>query len=329
MTTTRSTDTRNLFDDLLEQKGCGTLRAEALTTLQVNVGKLCNQACRHCHVDAGPHQTSAAVNMGEAVAHKVVEVLESGGFELLDLTGGAPELNPHFRMLVRAARGLGVRVMDRCNLSVLFQPGQEDLAEFLAEHHVEVTASLPYYRRDRTDRQRGAGVFDLSVRGLLRLNELDYSNGNGRVLNLVYNPVGAYLPGDQNQLERDFKRELRDAFGVRFDNLYCITNMPIARFLEWLRRSGNYDEYMSTLVNAFNPGAVPGVMCRSLVSIGPDGTIYDCDFNQMLGLPVHERAPRNILEFDRQRLLRRPIVTGDHCLGCTAGAGSSCGGQTT
>lgn len=321
------TTAQNLFDHQLNQHALGDLRAASLTTLQVNVGKLCNQACRHCHVDAGPHQTHADVNMQAALADKVLEVLSLGGFGLLDLTGGAPEMNPNFRRLVRGARELGVEVMDRCNLSVLFLDGQEDLAAFLSEQRVKVTASLPFYAAERTDKQRGAGVFDASIEGLKRLNDVGYGRGTGLQLNLVYNPVGAYLPGDQQALEADFKRELKTRFDIEFDQLFCITNMPIARFAEWLHRSGNYEGYMQTLVQAFNPTAVDGVMCRDMISVGPDGAIYDCDFNQMLGLPVDGAAPQSLFEFDRSALQRRRVVTDSHCLGCAAGAGSSCSGQ--
>lgn len=318
----------NRFDRALREHGAGALCAVDVTTLQVNLGKLCNQACGHCHVDAGPHQTSVDVNMGADVADHVVRVLREFDIATVDLTGGAPELNPHFRSIVEQARALGVSVMDRCNLSVLFQPGQEDLAEFLAANRVEVVASLPSYNQAGTDRQRGAGVFDASVEGLRRLNACGYGKGGGLVVNLVYNPVGAYLPGDQAQLEADYKRALSRRFDIEFDHLFCIANMPIARFLEWLRRSGNEARYVEELIGAFNPHAVDGVMCRELVSVGPDGTIFDCDFNQMLGLPVAPGVPANIRDFDRRALAGRRIVTGTHCLGCTAGAGSSCGGAT-
>lgn len=316
----------NRFDAKLAEHDLPLLAAE-VSTLQVNLGKLCNQACRHCHVEAGPHQTGAKVNMGAEVAGEILRVLRGGGVDTLDLTGGAPEMNPHFRELVVAARKLGVRVIDRCNLSILFESGQEDLAEFLAAQQVEITASMPHYSKGPTDRQRGAGVYDKSIEGLRKLNELGYGDGeSGLVLNLVYNPVGAFLPGDQGALEADFKRELGQLFEIRFDSLFCITNMPIKRYAEWLERSGNYESYLQTLLDAFNPTAVSGVMCRNLVSIGPDGTIYDCDFNQMLELPVNGGSPRNIRDFDTGRLVGRRIVTGEHCLGCTAGAGSSCGG---
>jgi radical SAM/Cys-rich protein len=315
------------FAELVARSGLEPLAARGVTTLQVNLGKHCNQACRHCHVDAGPHQTGADVNMGERVAAEVRRVLRTGAVSTLDLTGGAPELNPHFRGLVRDARALGIHVIDRCNLSILLEPGNEDLAHFLAEQRVEIVASLPFYSQDRTDRQRGAGAFERSVTALLLLNALGYGESTcGLELNLVCNPVGAYLPGDQRELEADFKRELQRRFGIRFDRLFCLTNMPIARFADWLERSGNAAGYMERLADAFNPGAVANVMCRDLISVGPDGTIYDCDFNQMLGLPVVAGAPRNIREFDAGRLAERRVVTGDHCLGCTAGAGSSCRG---
>ena len=324
------------FTERLVASGIEPLRARGVTTLQVNVGKLCNQACKHCHVDAGPHQRDAAVNMGAAVVDDVLRALRRGGIGTLDVTGGAPELNPQFRRLVAGARALGVHVIDRCNLSVLFEPGQEDLADFLAQHRVEITASLPFYTAERTDRQRGGGVFDRSVAGLRRLNALGYGDGrSGLVLNLVYNPVGAYLPPAQASVEADFRRELQQRCGVTFDRLFCITNMPIARFLEWLRRSGNEEGYMQALLAAFNPAAAANVMCRDLVSVGPDGTLYDCDFNQMLALPLAAQAPddvripTHVRDLDVARLARRRIATGDHCLGCTAGAGSSCGGAVT
>jgi radical SAM/Cys-rich protein len=319
----------DLFARKLREHGLWPLTADRIDTLQVNVGKLCNQACRHCHVDAGPHQTAPEVNMSAETFGHVQRLLATVRVDALDVTGGAPELSPFFRPLVREARLRGVpRVMDRCNLSVLLEPGQADLAAFLAEHRVEVVASLPHYSLGPTDRQRGAGVFDRSIAALQLLNRHGYGQGGGLVLNLVYNPAGAFLPPAQGALEADFKRELDRAFGIRFDALYCITNMPIARYADWLRRSGNHERYMQVLADAFNPRAVPGLMCRNLVSIGPDGTIYDCDFNQQLSLPVAESVPRNIRDFDAAALARRTVVTGSHCLGCTAGAGSSCGGAT-
>lgn len=324
----------NAFDEQLTAHGLAPLHAREVTTLQVNLGRLCNQACRHCHVDAGPQRTGPAENMNEATAASVMKVLREGVarglLATLDLTGGAPELNPSFRRLVREGRALGLRVIDRCNLSVLFEPGQEDLADFLAAHRVEITASLPFYARERTDRQRGAGVFDRSIEALRLLNGLGYGAGDsGLVLNLVYNPAGAYLPGDQTQLEADYRRELDRRFGVRFDRLLCLTNMPIRRFRDWLIRSGNEARYLKTLREAFNPVAAGEVMCRSLISVAPDGSLHDCDFNQMLDLGLEAGAPGHVADFDWDVLARRRIVTGEHCLGCTAGAGSSCGGELT
>jgi radical SAM/Cys-rich protein len=317
------------FDQKLAEHGRFPLRALAVDTLQVNVGKLCNQVCKHCHVDAGPHRVAEADNMSAATIDLVIDVVRRHRIACVDVTGGAPELNPGFRRLVRACREAGARVMDRCNLTVLLQPGQEDLARFLAEHQVEVVASLPYYGKDRTDAQRGAGVFESSILGLRQLNALGYGNGqSGLLLNLVYNPVGIYFPPDQHALERDYKRELWSRFQVAFDNLFTITNMPIARFLDYLERSGNEEEYRSRLLHAFNPTAADGVMCRSLISVGPDGSLYDCDFNQMLGIGVGFGVAPHLRDFDGARLANRRIVTDRHCFGCTAGAGSSCGGTT-
>jgi radical SAM/Cys-rich protein len=253
----------------------------------------------------------------------------------VDITGGAPELNPNFRWLVEQATQLGRQVMDRCNLSVLLLPSQADLAEFLARHRVEVIASLPYVRATQTDAQRGDGVFDKSIKAMQLLNRLGYGReGSGLTLNLVYNPVGAFLPPRQEAVEAQFRRELQRAHGVTFNHLYTITNMPISRFLEFLVDSGNYEGYMERLANAFNPAAAAGVMCRYTLSVGWDGTLYDCDFNQMLELPVNHGAPAStpggapghLRDFDPATLHRRRIVTGNHCYGCTAGSGSSCGG---
>ncbi len=316
-----------LFRARLASQGVEDLRSRGVSSLQVNLGKLCNQACRHCHVDAGPHQTAAGVNMGAEVVEQVLKVLRSGSIKTLDLTGGAPEMNPHFRDLVKTAGSLGVQVIDRCNLSILLEPGQEDLASFLAEQRVEISASLPHYKRERTDTQRGAGVYDRSIEAIQRLNALGYGDGqSGLRLNLVYNPVGAFLPGDQAELQAEFKRELANLFGIVFDQLFCITNMPINRYLDWLQTSGKYEGYMQTLLAAYNPAAVDGLMCREMLSVGPDGRLYDCDFNQMLGLGLEVDAAQYLQDFDLASLAKRRIRTGDHCLGCTAGSGSSCGG---
>ncbi|HEX7314501.1 MAG TPA: arsenosugar biosynthesis radical SAM (seleno)protein ArsS [Pyrinomonadaceae bacterium] len=300
------------------------LRAATVETLQVNVGKLCNQACKHCHVDASPRRTEV---MTEEVAEQVIEAVRRFRFPVVDITGGAPELNPNFRHLVSESRRAGSRVMARHNLTVMFEQGQDDLPEFFRQHSVEVVSSLPYFLGQQTDAQRGPGVFDKSIEALKRLNAVGYGvEGSGLVLNLVYNPVGAFLPPPQASIEADFKRELLARHGVTFDRLYTITNMPIKRFLEYLRRSGNEERYMRRLLDAFNPSSVAGLMCRTTLSVDWTGRLYDCDFNQMLGLGVEEGLPRTIGEFDPARFAGRAVETDAHCFGCTAGAGSSCGG---
>ena len=300
-----------------------SLRAAAVETLQVNVGKLCNQACRHCHVDASPRRTEV---MPAGVADEVLAAVRRFRFPCVDITGGAPELNPNFRRLVSESRRAGARVIVRHNLTVMFEPGQEDLPEFFRSEGVEVVSSLPYFLGQQTDAQRGPGVFDKSIEALQRLNGVGYGRGEGLALDLVYNPVGAFLPPPQGSIEADFKRELLARHGVVFDRLYTITNMPVRRFLEYLRRSGNEERYMRRLVDAFNPAAVEGLMCRTTLSVDWTGRLYDCDFNQMLGLGVDGALPQTIGELDPARFARREIETGAHCFGCTAGAGSSCGG---
>jgi radical SAM/Cys-rich protein len=312
------------FNRRLAESGLFPLHATGISVLQINVGKLCNQTCRHCHVDAGPDRTE---QLSRDTAELCIRALSHTDIPTIDLTGGAPELNANFRWLVQQAHALGRHVIDRCNLSVLLLPSQADLGEFLARHQVEVVASLPYYRASQTDAQRGEGIFEKSLEGLRLLNRLGYGvPGSGLTLNLVHNPVGAFLPHNQKALEVQFRKELASRHGLTFSNLYSITNMPISRFLEFLLESGNYEAYMSRLANAFNPAAAAGVMCRSMVSVGWDGTLYDCDFNQMLDLPLITDAPRHIRDFNPEELARRPIVTGNHCYGCTAGSGSSCGG---
>ncbi len=314
------------FPAALAAAGLPPLAASNIDTLQINVGKRCNQACKHCHVEAGPNRTEI---MTQETAEQVLDALgRCPEIKTLDITGGAPELNPSFRRLVVGARALGRHVIDRCNLTILYEPGQEDTAQFLRENDVEVVASLPYYLAGRTDSQRGLGVFDLSVQGLLLLNSLGYGQAGGPALNLVYNPTGAFLPPAQAEIEAEYKRELWKRHEIVFNSLYVITNMPISRFLHFLERTGNYDKYMDKLVQAFNPTAAQGVMCRSLVSVGWDGRLYDCDFNQMLDLPLVPGLPQSIGDFDGARLARRTVAVGDHCFGCTAGAGSSCGGAT-
>jgi radical SAM/Cys-rich protein len=314
------------FASKLAAHGLALARAGRVEILQVNVGKLCNQACKHCHVDASPARTEI---MSPEVAGQVVEALRKFRFPALDITGGAPELNPSFRFMVREARALGTRVMVRHNLTVMFEPGQEDLPEFFRAHAVEVVSSLPYFLEQQTDAQRGRGVFDKSIEALRRLNAVGYgAEGGGLVLNLVYNPAGAFLPPKQAAVEADFKRELLARYGLRFNSLYTITNMPIRRFLEYLRRTGNEERYMRRLVEAFNPRAVEGLMCRNTISVDWTGRLYDCDFNQMLELGVPAGLPRTLSELDPASFAGQPVAVGPHCFGCTAGAGSSCGGAT-
>ena len=314
------------FDAVMAGIGAGPLVAKEIQVLQVNVGKLCNQFCDHCHVDAGPDRTEM---MTAATAGQVIELLRRHPIPVLDLTGGAPELNPQFRRMVQEARALGCKVMDRCNLTVLLIRNQHDLVDFLAAHEVEVVASLPCYTEARTDAQRGAGVFDRSIEALRKLNAAGYGSGGRLKLHLVYNPVGAFLPGDQAALEQDYKRELATRFGVVFDDLYTITNMPIRRYLEYLERTGELEAYMRLLVDSFNPGAVDGLMCRTYLSVGWDGTLYDCDFNQMLEMPVNSGAPDHLTALLASGRLGRTVRTGRHCFGCTAGSGSSCVGAVT
>ena len=312
------------FAARLGRAGLDGLRAGPATTLQVNLGKRCNQACRHCHVDASPARTEV---MPDDVLEACLDVLARHSQLLtLDVTGGAPELHPRFRELVARARELGREVLVRHNLTVQHEPGQEGLVEFLAARHVEVVSSLPHYTAEATDRQRGRGVFEASLRGLRALNAAGYGQGNSRRLTLVSNPVGAFLPPRQEDLERDTRAWLRDRHAVEFDRLLTITNMPIARFEAWLRVTGQHEAYLDRLDEAFNPATLPGLMCRSLVSVGWDGRLYDCDFNQMLELGLDGGQPATIHGLDLGRLAGRAIATGEHCLGCTAGAGSSCGG---
>jgi radical SAM/Cys-rich protein len=312
------------FESALDGAGLFPLLATGIEVLQVNLGRKCNQTCRHCHVDAGPDRTET---MLPAVVEACLRVLAEAGIPTLDLTGGAPELHPAFRAIVERAGALGRRVIDRCNLTVTRLPNYRWIPPFLARHRVEVTASLPYFQARQTDAQRGDGVFEESVVALRELNALGYGRpGSGLVLNLVTNPVGAFLPPDQRAAERDWKRELERRYGIVFDRLFTITNMPISRFLEHLDEKGQTEAYLARLVRGFNPAAASGVMCRSILSVAWDGTLHDCDFNQMLELPLGEGLPRDIRDFDPARLARRRIALGPHCFGCTAGAGSSCGG---
>ena len=316
---------RPSFAQALASRGLEPLRRGRVTTLQVNLGRRCNQACHHCHVEAGPGR-SESMDLGTAEA--VLGLLErSPSVDTLDVTGGAPELNPHFRRLVSGARALGCRVIDRCNLTVLFEPGQEDTAEFLAEQGAAVVASLPCYTRENVERQRGRQVFERSIEGLRRLNRLGYAaRDSGLELDLVYNPLGASLPPDQATLEASYRDELARHFGIRFGRLFAIINMPIKRFAHALARDGQESAYLSLLVNHFSRETVGSLMCRSLVSVGYRGDLFDCDFNQMLELPL-SGAARTLGDIDSLDALEgERIETATHCFGCTAGAGSSCTG---
>ncbi len=311
---------------LMEVSDFPAIRRNRVDILQVNLGYKCNQSCLHCHVNAGPARTEA---MSRETMFEVLGFLQSAGIKTLDLTGGAPELNPHFRPLVKAARELGVRVMDRCNLTILFEPGQETLADFLRDNDVDIVASLPCYLEENVDRQRGKGVFDTSIRALQRLNEIGYGKaGSPLKLSLVYNPQGAVLPPPQGPLENDYRKHLGEHFGIEFTELYVLTNMPIQRFGSTLISKGNFEHYMDVLKNAYQPQNLESVMCRSLLSVDWQGYVYDCDFNQMLGLPLAwKNKPRTRLrELMGADVANNPIVVKDHCYGCTAGQGSSCGG---
>jgi radical SAM/Cys-rich protein len=308
---------------LLDRIPFPSIYRDRLQTLQVNLGYRCNQSCVHCHVNAGPNRTE---EMDGETVDRVIEVLEKRGIGTLDITGGAPELNPHFRRLVHAARALGLTVMDRCNLTILDQTGQENLAEFLAGEGVEIVASMPCYLQDNVERQRGKGAFDGSIRALRKLNALGYGHGRLR-LNLVYNPQGPSLPPAQAELEADYKRVLGEQYGIVFDRLFVLANMPIQRFGSMLVSKGEFDSYVRLLQDAHLDTNLAGVMCRSLVSVDWRGFVYDCDFNQMLDLPI-ERADRRMHVTDLlcEDVTGSPIRVAGHCFGCTAGQGSSCGG---
>lgn len=303
------------------------LRRQRVDTLQINLGYTCNQTCVHCHVNAGPNRTE---QMSRETIDAVLDIIVAKDIRTIDVTGGAPELNPHFRDLVRQARARGVHVIDRCNLTILFEPGQEDLAQFLADQQVEIVASLPCYLEDNVDKQRGKGVFDKSVRALQALNALGYGRDARLPLSLVYNPQGPSLPPPQAALEADYRRMLGERFGIVFTRLYALANMPIARFGSTLISKGQFRDYMGTLRAAHRPENADGVMCRSLVSVDWQGYLYDCDFNQMLGLPLREdvkgHGRLHLTDWLELDLTDNPILVADHCYGCTAGQGSSCGG---
>lgn len=312
------------FSAMLQQHGFNALRRSTLQTLQVNVGKLCNQTCRHCHVDAGPDRREL---MTQEIFEHCLRLVDDADIQTIDITGGAPEMNPHFKWFVRELHQQHRHVIDRCNLTILTAPGFTDLPEFLARHQVEVIASLPCYLQENCDSQRGDGTFRKSIEALQILNRLGYgAEGSKLRLSLVFNPVGPSLPPDQARLEQDYRQQLRERFSIEFNQLYTITNMPISRFLDDLLSSGRYEEYMTKLVTAFNPKAVDGLMCRTTLSVDWQGYLFDCDFNQMLNLAIANQPRRHISQIAARDLLQQTIAVGRHCFGCTAGSGSSCQG---
>ncbi len=315
------------FAEKVANLGFQPFKPTGIENFQINIGKLCNQTCAHCHVDAGPDRKHE--QMSREHLEKCLSIISaSPNIHTVDITGGAPEMNAHFRWFVEEITKLGKKVIDRCNLTIIVaNPKYYDLPDFFAKHKVNVVSSLPYYSKNRTDAQRGDGVFEDSIKALQMLNKAGYGQPNtGLELDLVYNPTGAFLPGSQVSLESQFKSQLKRRFDVDFNNLYCITNLPISRFLEYLLESGNYEEYMQSLVDAFNPATVEGVMCRNTISVSWDGYLYDCDFNQMLDLKVATTGSQHLDDFDLEKLSSRTIMLNQHCYGCTAGAGSSCGG---
>ena len=315
------------FGEKVANLGFKPLRPTGIEIFQINIGKLCNQTCAHCHVDAGPDRKHE--QMSRAHLEKCLSIIASSpDIHTVDITGGAPEMNANFRWFVEEVSKLRKKVIDRCNLTIIVSnPKYHDLPEFFAKHKVNVVSSLPYYSKIRTDAQRGDGVFEDSIKALKMLNAVGYGQeGTGLELDLVYNPSGAFLPGSQISLEGQFKSQLKRRYDVDFNNLFCITNLPISRFLEYLLETGNYEDYMQQLIDAFNPATVQGVMCRNTISVSWDGYLYDCDFNQMLDLKVASKNVQHLDDFDLETLNNRAIVLNQHCYGCTAGAGSSCGG---
>ncbi|MEO6940861.1 MAG: arsenosugar biosynthesis radical SAM (seleno)protein ArsS [Candidatus Kapaibacterium sp.] len=313
------------FQDKLRAIGRYPLHPTLISIFQMNIGKMCNQTCKHCHVDAGPDRKE---RMPRQTMQACLDVLDGNPqLHTVDITGGAPEMNSNFRWLVEELSARKLHVIVRCNLTIILaNPSYHDLPEFFKSHHVEVISSLPFYTQDRTDRQRGDGVFQESIKALQMLNAVGYGvKGSGLTLNLVYNPAGAFLPASQEALEQEYKVALMKDYCITFDKLFAITNLPISRYLDYLLKTGNFESYMGKLVTAFNPVAAEGVMCRNTISVGWDGYLYDCDFNQMLNLKVTSKG-KHISEFNLPSLQARQIVTAQHCYGCTAGAGSSCGG---
>lgn len=315
------------FESKLDDIGLFPLKPTGIEIFQINVGYMCNMTCKHCHVDAGPDRQEI---MTKETLEYCLEALKHSDIETVDLTGGAPEMNPHFRWFVDEVSKLGKHIIVRSNLTILDTRKFEDLPQFMADRGVEITCSLPFYNKRRTDAQRGEGTYDKSMKVLKILNEIGYGKEDTDLeLNLVYNPVGAFLPGDQESMKQQYKERLWEDHGIVFDDLFTITNLPISRYLNFLVTTGNLDEYMEKLVTNFNPAAAKGVMCRNTISIGWDGTLYDCDFNQMLKMETEDGSPQHIKDWDLDALNDREIITNQHCYGCTAGAGSSCGGATT
>jgi len=315
------------FARKLAQLGFPDLTAAQVNTLQVNLGWRCNQSCRHCHLAAGPDRPE---QMGQAAINAVIAVVARWSIPVVDLTGGSPEINPHFEYLVQRLSRLDVHLLVRCNLTILLEPDHEHLPEFFRDHRVELVCSLPYFQQDPVDRLRGPGVFLKSLEALRRLNRVGYGREESHLkLHLMYNPAGAYLPPEQGPLEDRFQQELKKRYDIDFNRLYTLLNMPIGRFKEYLEKSSNYDRYMGKLAAGFNPATVTGLMCRNLISVSWEGRLFDCDFNQALNLPLAEGLPQTIWDFDLPVLSHRPLNLGDHCYGCTAAAGSSCGGCLT
>jgi len=316
------------FQQKLEESGLYPLKPSGVQVFQVNVGKMCNQVCKHCHVDAGPDRKEIMTR--ETMQQCLAALQNNPGLQIVDITGGAPEMNPDFRWFVEEIIKLGRHVIVRCNLTIIMANKKYyDLPEFYKLHNIEVVSSLPFYTKDRTDRQRGDGVFESSINALQMLNDVGYGReGSGLILNLVYNPAGAFLPPSQHSLEKEYKLSLMKQYSIEFNNLFAITNLPISRFLDYLLQSGNYEKYMEKLVNSYNPVAAVNVMCRNTISISWDGYLYDCDFNQMLDLKV-ACSSKHISQFNTGTLNNRNIIVGQHCFGCTAGSGSSCGGTVT
>ncbi|MCH7411935.1 arsenosugar biosynthesis radical SAM protein ArsS [Belliella sp. R4-6] len=317
------------FEDKLAESDLFPLKPTQIDILQINMGKMCNQVCKHCHVDAGPDRKEI---MTKETMNQCLNVIKNGTIKTVDLTGGAPEMNPDFRWFIEEIRKISesIDIIVRCNLTIILaNPKYHDLPDFYKKHRLEVVSSLPYFTATKTDSQRGDGVFEKSIKALKMLNDVGYGKEDSELkLNLVYNPSGAFLPAEQSGLENEFKKRLKNGYDIEFNSLFTITNLPISRFLEYLLRSENFDNYMEKLLEAYNPVAAANVMCRNTISVGWDGFLYDCDFNQMLELKVDAPASQHISEWSQKALVEREIILKQHCFGCTAGAGSSCGGAT-